>query len=147
MNIFLASIMQLSLVFSAAPVQLEITPLLTIDTKYLQQRERAPEEGFFLSRVTMARVITELRQCSASCEARVETIQSNVAGEIQVIQQQNEELLSSYVAQIDMLERGIQDANSRMDEAKSNLKWWRLGSLITTSILLGTTSYLIVRNP
>lgn len=143
----LSAVMQVSLVFSAAPVQLEITPTLTVDTKYLEQRERAPESGFLVSRTSMAHLMAEIRQCSSSCEARIATVQSSVAAEVQTIQQEHEQLLDSYVAQIDLLERGIQLATTRMDEAKSNLQWWRVGSLVTTSVLLATSTYLIVRNP
>ena len=143
----LGCLFQLYVIFSAAPIQLEITPSLVIDTQFLSKRERAPEQGFFLERTTMARRVTEIRHSSSSCDARVETIQQSVASEVQVIQAENQRLLEEYLVEIDTLAEGVTRMGARLDEAKDNLKWWRLGSLITTSVLLGTTTYLIVRNP
>ena len=130
---------------SAEPVPtLRVTPTLSIEARFLERGERAPQPGFFVERGPMRLLLAEAAQAGPACDARLEAQRTLCAEQLAANTAACEERLQPMAQRIAELQ-GLEDSlRGSLAEREHTLFLWKMGSSVVGGVALSAITYLLV---
>ena len=123
---------------------LQVTPTLSIEARFLERGERAPQPGFFVERGPMRLLLAEAAQAGPACDARLEAQRTLCAEQLAANTAACEERLQPMAQRIAELQ-GLEDSlRGSLAEREHTLYLWKMGSSVAGGVALSAITYLLV---
>jgi hypothetical protein len=123
---------------------LQVTPSLTIEARFLERGERAPQPGFFLERGPMRLLLAEAAQAGPACDTRLEAQRTLCTEQLAANTAACEERLQPMAQRISELQGLEESLRASLAERQRRLYLWKMGSSVAGGVALSAITYLLV---